>query len=474
MGERYRIQSHLSKGGMGAVYRAQHIVLDKPLALKIMLQTQDEAARQRFLQEAKLASVVRHPNIVDIVDFGVLDTRQPYLVMELLEGKTLADVIAHEPLSPARVCLIAGQIARGLAAVHDKGIIHRDLKPANIFLVKQPGRTMPGGEPDDLVKIVDFGIATMDRSRIAGSPEGMQARLTVPGMVMGTAEYMSPEQAQGLPTDARVDQYALGCILYEMLTGQVPYQGASPAATMMKHITSRPAVPSSVRPDRGIPPALEALVDQAMAREPADRFASMSMLEQQLVDLYQKLTGQAPTARVPHMDTATPRDLLLRLSKKHVLAVGAGLLGILILGLAGWRWSHPRPLAQQDGMGPRNGEQRDTVQWQIITEPSGALVVRVRDKKILGQTPWQSMETRGDSTVEVELQRDGYVAASLRLDAGRDEVRKVQLLPQTSGTKQTVSAPTKGTTVGTLPKKKQPKRNHPVIRDNRDVKPLIK
>ena len=131
LGERYRILSLLNKGGMGVIYKAQHTVLDKPLAIKIMLQAQDDAARQRFLQEAKLASLVHHPNIVDIIDFGVLTSKQPYLVMELLVGKTLADLILEGPLPSIRVCNVASQIARGLHSVHQKGIIHRDLKPAD-------------------------------------------------------------------------------------------------------------------------------------------------------------------------------------------------------------------------------------------------------------------------------------------------------------------------------------------------------
>ncbi|MFO0575043.1 MAG: serine/threonine-protein kinase [Polyangia bacterium] len=200
LGERYRIARAISKGGMGVVFKAHHTVLDKPLAVKVMLQPQDEAARRRFLQEAKLASQVAHPNIIDIVDFGVLTTDQPFLVMEWLSGQTLADLIAEGPLPFARACTIAAQIARGLHAVHQRGIIHRDLKPANIFVLPQDGGF-------DLVKIVDFGIATQVADGDGSRPA--PARLTSPGMVLGTAEYMSPEQAQGMRTDHRVDQYAL-------------------------------------------------------------------------------------------------------------------------------------------------------------------------------------------------------------------------------------------------------------------------
>lgn len=150
LGERYRIVSCLSRGGMGVVYKAQHTVLDKPLAIKVMLQTQDEAARQRFMQEAKLASSVQHPNIVDIIDFGVLPSQKPYLVMELLVGQTLADAIFMGPLSPARTCHIAAQVARGLHAVHQKGIIHRDLKPAKVTSVETGHR--PVRKPTQIIR----------------------------------------------------------------------------------------------------------------------------------------------------------------------------------------------------------------------------------------------------------------------------------------------------------------------------------
>ena len=240
--DRYRVDKMLSKGGMGLVYKATHTVLDKPLAFKVMLQPQDEAARQRFLLEAKLAVQVRHRNIVDVVDFGVLSTNQPFLVMEFLVGQTLAELIEQGPMPPARMCFIAAQVACGLAEVHKKGIIHRDLKPANIFVIKQSGT--------DVVKVVDFGIATQ-----TGGSQG-SARLTAPGMVLGTAEYMAPEQAQGLPVDHRLDQYALGCIMWEMLTGRVPFDGGHPTATMLKHLTDRPKAPSEINPNLRVPPEL--------------------------------------------------------------------------------------------------------------------------------------------------------------------------------------------------------------------------
>src|SRR5262249_17494715 len=153
-----------------------------------------------------------------------------------------------------------------------KGIIHRDLKPANIFILKPEAPLVPGGQPPaEVVKVVDFGIATVVNPEDGNG--GPSARLTTPGMVLGTAEDMSPEQAQGLKTDHRVDQYALGCIMYEMLTGKVPFQGATPAATMLKHLTEKPVPPSKLRPE--IPPELEKIVLRAMSTDPAGRFPSL-------------------------------------------------------------------------------------------------------------------------------------------------------------------------------------------------------
>ena len=225
LGERYKIENYVSSGGMGVVYKARHIVLDKPIAIKLLREAQDTDAQQRFLLEAKSACHIGHEHIVDITDFGVLEDGRPYLVMEFLVGKSLETVIREGPLPPRRVCRIGEQIARGLQAVHEKGILHRDLKPGNVFLLDRQKR--------DFVKILDFGIAKV----MAGTRDSLSEtevkplvnmRQTTQGTVLGTPEYLSPEQAAGEPIDARVDQYALGCILYEMLTGRraVPRQWA--------------------------------------------------------------------------------------------------------------------------------------------------------------------------------------------------------------------------------------------------------
>ncbi len=280
LGERYLIESRLSQGGMGVVYKARHVHLDTPLAVKILLQPQDPIAQRRFLEEAKMASLVRHPNTVYIADFGLLSDGRTYLVMELLNGPTLAKVIAEGPLESLRACQIAQGIATGLQAVHDHGIVHRDLKPENIFLVEQPGQK-------EFVKIVDFGIALRANqslrqeqievlaSQAAKEPSDHSGRLTEVGSVLGTPLYMSPEQASATDIDARADQYALGCILYEMLTGKVPFEGATPTSLMFKHVTATPPPLLMRNPKLKITSALEHIVMRLLSKSKESRYPSM-------------------------------------------------------------------------------------------------------------------------------------------------------------------------------------------------------
>ena len=280
LGERYKIESFLSSGGMGIVYKARHTVLDKPIAIKLLREAQDEDAQQRFLLEAKSACHIGHEHIVDITDFGVLEDGHPYLVMEFLQGKTLEAVIRNGALPPRRVCRIGEQVARGLQAVHEKGILHRDLKPGNIFLLDRQKR--------DFVKILDFGIAKiMASTRESPTDKDVKPlvnmRQTTQGTVLGTPEYLSPEQAAGEPIDARVDQYALGCILYEMLTGDVPFRGNGPMSTLMKHLTEKPIPPRQRHPELNIPESLEQIVLKAMANRRENRYANMDELAQALL-----------------------------------------------------------------------------------------------------------------------------------------------------------------------------------------------
>jgi serine/threonine-protein kinase len=265
---RYKIEAQLGEGGMGVVYAARHVIIDKRVAIKVLKREaqQEETASQRFIQEARSASKIGHANIVDINDFGVLPDGSAYFVMEFLEGQTLGQAIREGPLAASRVVAIAAQMARGLNAAHAKGIIHRDLKPENVFLLERDGH-------GDVVKIVDFGIAKVQSG--LGQPN---SRLTQVGMVLGTPEYMSPEQATGKESDHRVDEYALGCMIYEMLTGDVPFKGESAAGTLTKHVFEAVVPPRERRPDLTIPPGIEAVCLRAMAKQADQRYPSISRM----------------------------------------------------------------------------------------------------------------------------------------------------------------------------------------------------
>ncbi len=268
---RYRVQRKIGEGGMGVVFAVRHAVIERPLAIKVLKREvmRDKATIQRFIQEAKAASRIGHPNIVDVTDFGQTPDGMTYSVMEYVDGTTLSRTIKHAaPLPAERMLRIASQIARALAAAHGKGIVHRDLKPENVFLVDRDGRP-------DFVKIVDFGIAKVQ------PVEGTQAgpRLTRQGAVFGTPEYMAPEQAAGRnDTDHRVDIYALGTIMYEMLVGRVPHKGDSMIRTIAMQMLDPIVPPTTANPALDIAPSLEAVVMKALEKKREDRYDSMADL----------------------------------------------------------------------------------------------------------------------------------------------------------------------------------------------------
>jgi len=268
---RYRVIELIGEGGMGKVYLAEHIEIGKRVALKVLHPSYSRMPDlvERFRREARAASKIGHPNIVDVTDSGTTGDGSVYFVMEFLEGVELGCIIEREgAVDVARGLKIAGQICRALAAAHAQGIVHRDLKPENVFLVTR------GGEAD-VVKVLDFGIAKTTEAEAA-----RERRLTSPGMAMGTPEYMSPEQAAGRPADARCDVYALGAIMYEMVTGIPPYSGDNFMEILTKKATQDPPPPILVRKE--LPPAVSDLVMAAMARNPDDRPQTMETLEYEL------------------------------------------------------------------------------------------------------------------------------------------------------------------------------------------------
>ena len=268
LGERYKVVSRVGEGGMGTVYLGKHVTLGKAVALKVLKPefADDQALAERFLREAQVASRIGHENIVDIIDFGQTIDGAAYFVMEHLDGRELDDLLAREgrlPWPRARGILV--QIARALGAAHRAGVIHRDLKPGNILLISREHNP-------DYVKLLDFGIAKL---------EG-EAGLTHAGMVFGTVGYMSPEQAKGESVDARTDIYALGCVAFEMLTGQLPFDDRNPQRVLDMHIEVPAPSLRSLVPHARIPAAVEATLLQALAKDPDARFADMAAFERAL------------------------------------------------------------------------------------------------------------------------------------------------------------------------------------------------
>ncbi|HXJ20353.1 MAG TPA: serine/threonine-protein kinase [Polyangia bacterium] len=264
--DRYRIVRKVGEGGMGAVYQAEHAVIGKRIALKVLfadLSRRPELVA-RFLQEAKSASRIGHENVIDISDFGQTPEGLVYIAMEFLEGQDLGRMLRTERTVPwVRGRPILMQIAKALRAAHGKGVIHRDMKPENIFLVQREGRP-------EFVKVLDFGIA-----KVVSDGENDGPRLTQAGMIFGTPEYMSPEQAQGQPADHRVDVYAIGCIMYHMLTGSVPFQADSFMGILTKHLLEPVVPPRKRRPDLEIPADVEAVCLRAMEKDREKRWPDM-------------------------------------------------------------------------------------------------------------------------------------------------------------------------------------------------------
>lgn len=271
LASKYRVEELINKGGMGAVYRGTHVLMDKTVAIKVLhpALAADDTIVARFSREARAASRISHPHALNVTDFGEDEGGIVFLVMEYLRGKTLKEVIHEDgPLPLPRAVEIIRQICGALETAHAEGVVHRDLKSDNIMLVEVSG----GG---DWAKVLDFGIAKITEK------VGQDPALTAPNLIIGTPQYMSPEQcSQAAELDARSDIYSLGIILYEMLAGHVPFTGESPTAIMMQHLQDAP--PSILEERKDLPVEVDHVITRALAKLPADRFQTVSELSDSL------------------------------------------------------------------------------------------------------------------------------------------------------------------------------------------------
>jgi tRNA A-37 threonylcarbamoyl transferase component Bud32 len=286
--QRYRIERRLGEGGMGVVYAAIDTRLEKKVAIKVL--KEDFAHRSdivaRFTLEAKSAAQIKHENVLDVTDWGPTDDGSFFIVMEMLVGTDLADVLHSAGVIEMQRALAIGiQITRALGAAHAKGVVHRDLKPENVFLV-------PSDDGREIVKIVDFGIAQVKVDKKDDSVS-VAKKLTQTGMIFGTPEYMSPEQARGAAIDHRVDIYAVGVILYEMACGRTPFVGEAFMAILTQHLYEPAPAIRSVKSDAQVTPAYEKVIARALAKLPEERYQTMKDL---CADLMRVRDGVQPEA----------------------------------------------------------------------------------------------------------------------------------------------------------------------------------
>ncbi|MBV8049695.1 MAG: serine/threonine protein kinase, partial [Acidobacteriaceae bacterium] len=314
--EKYQILQRIGSGGMATVYQVRHLAFNEIKAIKLInsqLADGDQFIK-RLRSEAVTARKLQHPNAVHVDDLDRTEDGRPFIVMEYVEGQNLRSVIRNEgPLPTLRALSISAQVASALAAAHKLGITHRDIKPDNIQLI-----AMPDGS--DFVKVLDFGIAKFTQAGSSSAP------LTASGLLVGTPQYVSPEQAMGrhgAELDGRSDLYALGIVLYEMLTGRVPFDSDTPVGLLVQHLHTAPIPPDQLRPDLKIPASVSAVLMKALEKNPNDRFHDAEEMRHAILGLQDELqrpssaqepelpvevvseNKKAPTQRIPVPDTAT-------------------------------------------------------------------------------------------------------------------------------------------------------------------------
>ncbi|MBI2810576.1 MAG: serine/threonine protein kinase [Candidatus Melainabacteria bacterium] len=301
--QKYKIISLLGSGGMGSVYKVRQTELGKNLALKVLdVHKQSSVAVRRFQQEAKTAAALRHPNLVEVHDFGVFGDSQPYLVMDFVDGQSLDKLLKVSRTLPVDyVVALAIQVGFGLMYAHSQGVVHRDIKPGNI-IVLHPNELPSEGT----IKIVDFGIA-----KLMQSEDGQIQELTRTGEIFGSPIYMSPEQCRGTAVDQRTDIYSLGCVMYECLTGLPPFVGDTAMSTMVKRLTQTPASLKDATIGLDFPPALEIVVRKMLATEPEDRYKDFNSAIRALMLLSDPDAMLPSSSKISTRKTSYLKDLAL-------------------------------------------------------------------------------------------------------------------------------------------------------------------
>ncbi len=417
---RYLVTRKVGQGGMGAVYEATHTLIGKRVAVKVLLEkyAQREAIVKRLKQEAQLASSIGNEHIIDITDFGNTEDGRTFVVMEFLEGESLAECLSREPKLPEqRILRIAQQAASALAAAHAKGVVHRDIKPENIFLLKR--------KEQDFVKVVDFGISKSLRA----SSEEEEVRLTQTGMVLGTPLYMSPEQARGdEDLDHRVDIWALGVIMYEAATARVPFSGNNYLSVISQVLNEDPKPVRETRPD--VSEEFEAIVGRAMAKERGDRYASATEMLHDLNALLDDPTHSTERAKITGPRRLLPRPKIPRIAwAVGGIGIAVGGAAIVVTLLMGSKAKKEINEAHQGGAlvgdaGVTITAQPDAafapeptvakITLQVVTEPPNAIIYRESER--IGKAPSKLVFVKNNKEVKITAQLDGYDDATLMIN----------------------------------------------------------
>jgi serine/threonine-protein kinase len=424
--ERYVVERRIGQGGMGVVYIASHKKIAKRFALKILRVEMVGAPDlvRRFVNEARAASRIGNPHIVDVVDFGQMPDGAPYFVMEYLEGESLATRMApRRGLAFADVMRVSAEIADGLHAAHEAGIIHRDLKPDNVMLQRD-------GDHRDFVKILDFGIAKV----------GVESkRHTVAGSVFGTPHYMSPEQAEGRSVDRRTDVYSLGIMMYEMTTGRVPFDGETFMGIMSQQINKPPPPLRELRND--VPRPLEVIIQRCLAKDPAERFATMSEVINAINMGSRGIVPDGPAGR-----SSVPRAAWLAVP---------GFLALVVVAIVARAALRPSDIHKDDATTqpsatamtvpsasaktedvptPRSADLQTVT---IVATPLDSMIKR--DDIEVGASPRDLSFAPGE-TARITVSRDGYVTRTVQVDA-KQRVVQVQLQPKRMGESAPLPSP---------------------------------
>lgn len=449
----YQLERLLGEGSMGRVFQARHVRLGRQVALKVLRpeHARDSSFVQRFFQEARTVNQINHEHIVEIFDFvDASPDGYVYCVMELLRGQSLAALLREEGLTLARVQRMGVQVCAALGAAHQVGVVHRDIKPDNLFISQRSGQ-------QDFVKVLDFGVA-----KLITTQTGVNLTGTLDGTIVGTPAYMAPEQAAGLPVDARADIYAVGNILYEMLCGHPPFQAAAFGQLVVQIITQPPPpLPSHLPSGEPVPEELAALVMRCLAKEPEARPQQLAEVTTSLLLLPTQPREAPRTEALEEAERPTLRMRVPGVLRDRRLQVVVGLTALaLVSGITTWTGMHsmrapepaPEPkalpasvaVAPAPAVAPRMGA-ADAVTLTVHSSPPGAKVVRVDTGEELGVTPLMKALSRQEVPPRLRVELAGYAplerAVELKQDASAAEL-SVPLVKASPGPRR---APTRGT-----------------------------